>query len=40
MRPTNYSICPKCNNAKLPHAACGQCGFVRSDLTLELGTES
>jgi large subunit ribosomal protein L32 len=27
MRPVNYSVCPQCNEAKLAHAACGNCGY-------------
>ena len=37
LKPVNYSICRKCNNAKLPHAACDKCGFVNPSLTLDLG---
>ena len=37
---TNYSVCPKCGNAKLPHAACDKCGFVNSKITLKLGEEA
>jgi len=40
LKPVNYSICPKCNQAKLPHAACDNCGFVKPTLTLDLGKES
>jgi len=35
----NYSICEKCDNAKLPHAACENCGYVNPKITLELGKE-
>ncbi|MHC4132675.1 MAG: 50S ribosomal protein L32 [Planctomycetota bacterium] len=35
----NYSVCPKCDQAKLPHAACQNCGYVNPDITLELGKE-
>ncbi len=31
--------CPKCGNFKLPHAACGTCGYVNSELMLSKGTE-
>ena len=27
LRATNYSVCPQCNSAKLPHAACSNCGY-------------
>jgi large subunit ribosomal protein L32 len=36
---TNYSVCPKCANAKLPHAACDKCGYLNSSITLKLGKE-
>ena len=36
---TNYALCSKCGNAKLPHAACDKCGFVNSKITLDLGKE-
>ena len=39
LKPVNYSICPKCNNAKLPHAACDNCGYLNPAITLELGKE-
>jgi large subunit ribosomal protein L32 len=36
----NYSICRKCGNAKLPHAACDKCGYVNSSMKLDLGKEA
>jgi len=39
LKPVNYSVCPKCDQAKLPHAACQNCGYVNSEITLELGKE-
>ena len=39
LKPVNYSICPKCNRAKLPHATCENCGYVNSSLTLDLGSD-
>ncbi|MHC4843371.1 MAG: 50S ribosomal protein L32 [Planctomycetota bacterium] len=39
LKPVNYSVCPKCDQAKLPHAACQNCGYVNPDITLELGKE-
>jgi large subunit ribosomal protein L32 len=39
LKAVNYSICPKCNNAKLPHAACDNCGYLNPAITLELGKE-
>ena len=31
----NYSICPKCSQAKLPHAAC-ECGYLNPKITLDV----
>ncbi len=39
LQPVNYSICPQCNNAKLPHAACENCGYVNPKTKLDLGKE-
>ncbi|MFA5784522.1 MAG: 50S ribosomal protein L32 [Phycisphaerae bacterium] len=39
IKPVNYSVCPKCDHAKLPHAACGNCGYVNSKIRLKLGKE-
>ncbi|MEE9371293.1 MAG: 50S ribosomal protein L32 [Sedimentisphaerales bacterium] len=39
LRAVNYSFCPKCDQAKLPHAACTNCGYVNPKITLELGKE-
>jgi large subunit ribosomal protein L32 len=36
---TNYSVCKRCGNAKMPHAACDGCGFVNSKITLKLAEE-
>lgn len=35
LTPTNYSVCPKCSQAKLPHAAC-ECGYVNPNITLDV----
>jgi len=40
VKPVNYSICKNCKNAKLPHAVCGNCGYVNPTLKLDLGKES
>lgn len=38
-RPVNYAYCPKCNEPKLPHAACTNCGYVRPNLSLKIEAE-
>jgi large subunit ribosomal protein L32 len=35
----NVAECPRCNNPKLPHAACDNCGFVRPGLSLKIEKE-
>jgi len=40
MRPVNYSLCKKCGSAKLPHSACGQCGYVNDSMTLNLADKA
>jgi len=39
LKATNYSVCRKCDHAKLPHAACSNCGYVNPKITLKLGKE-
>jgi large subunit ribosomal protein L32 len=39
LTPVNYTVCPKCDQAKLPHAACASCGYVNPDISLKLGKE-
>lgn len=39
LKAVNYSVCPQCDTAKLPHAACENCGYVNSKITLKLGKE-
>ena len=38
-RPVNYSECPRCNTPRLPHAACTNCGYVRSGLSLAISED-
>ncbi|MFH1615517.1 MAG: 50S ribosomal protein L32 [Planctomycetota bacterium] len=39
LKPVNYSVCPRCDNAKLPHASCSNCGYVNPKITLKLAKE-
>ncbi|MBN2456024.1 MAG: 50S ribosomal protein L32 [Sedimentisphaerales bacterium] len=39
LKPVNYSVCKRCGNAKLPHAACKSCGYVNPKITLKLAEE-
>ncbi len=39
LKAVNYSVCPKCEQVKLPHAACTNCGYVNPKVTLKLGKE-
>jgi len=39
LKAANYSVCPKCDSAKLPHSACSNCGYVNPKITLKLGKE-
>lgn len=39
LKATGYVDCPQCSTSKLPHAACGNCGYLNSKITLDLGSE-
>jgi large subunit ribosomal protein L32 len=39
LKAVNYSICKKCESPKLPHAACENCGYVNSKITLNIAKE-
>ncbi len=39
LKAVNYSVCPKCEQVKLPHAACTNCGYLNPKITLKLGKE-
>ena len=39
LKPIQYVRCAQCGNAKLPHAACGNCGFVNPKLAVEVATD-
>lgn len=37
--PAQLISCPKCGRAKLPHAACGNCGHVNAHTRISIGAE-
>ena len=39
LKPIHYVRCPQCGNAKLPHCACDNCGYVNPKLALQVETE-
>ena len=39
LTPVHTIACPMCGRAKLPHAACEQCGFVNPRVQLKRKTE-
>jgi len=39
LRPVHLIACPRCGQAKLPHAACGNCGYVNGHTTIKLATK-
>jgi large subunit ribosomal protein L32 len=39
LRAVQSVRCPNCGSAKLPHAACNECGYVRPGLKLNLSKE-
>jgi len=39
LRPTATVVCPNCGSNKLPHRACGACGYVRPGLKLRTSDE-
>lgn len=38
LQPTSLIGCPQCNQAKLPHAACGNCGYVNAHTSIKIAT--
>ncbi len=32
--------CPKCNQSKLPHCMCANCGYVNKNLSLTIGDDT
>lgn len=39
LKPVHTVRCPSCGNAKLPHCACGDCGYVHPKLAIDVGGE-
>ncbi len=39
LAPPNLSLCPKCNEPRLPHHACPACGFYKGRLVLPEAAE-
>lgn len=39
LKATNYTLCQQCGTAKLPHAACSNCGYVNKSVSLDLNKE-
>lgn len=37
LKPVHLIACPKCSHAKLPHAACANCGYVNTHTVIEVG---
>lgn len=34
--PVNLSICPECNQSKLPHRVCSNCGYYKGRKVIEV----
>lgn len=39
LKPIHYVHCAQCGSAKLPHAACDNCGFVNPQLALQVAQD-
>lgn len=39
LTPVQLIACPQCSQAKLPHAACRNCGYVNAHTSIRVGTE-
>jgi large subunit ribosomal protein L32 len=33
----SQSTCPRCSNAKLPHTVCGNCGWYKGRVAVDVG---
>jgi large subunit ribosomal protein L32 len=39
LQPVHLIACPQCGQAKLPHTACGNCGYVNARTKIKVGAE-
>lgn len=39
LKAVHLIACPKCGQARLPHAACRNCGYVNAQTTIKVGGE-
>jgi len=37
--PAHLIACPQCGQAKLPHAACRNCGYVNAHTSIEIASK-
>jgi len=37
LRPVHLIACPQCGQAKRPHTACSNCGYVNSHTSIDVG---
>ena len=37
--PVHLIACPQCSQAKRPHTACGNCGYVNGHTSIAVGTK-
>lgn len=37
LRPVQLIACPQCSQAKLPHAACANCGYLNARIKIAVG---
>lgn len=40
LKAMQLASCPQCGQARRPHAACQNCGYVNSHTSIEVGRES
>ena len=39
LTPVALSACPQCGQARRPHTACNNCGYVNSHTKIKIGAE-